>query len=70
MSALPKSAKPGKAHDVTIYTVNFGGVNESTKDHYRECASSEDQHYWMRRVRPIDQCLRNTSELSNLHIKG
>lgn len=61
-----------KAHDVTIYTVTFaGGVNESTKDYYRECASSEDQYYDAPSQADLINVFETISrELSNLHIKG
>ncbi len=60
-----------KEDGVLIYTVTFtGGVNESTKDYYRQCATSEDQYY----DAPTQDDLLNvfktiSRELSNLHIK-
>ena len=61
-----------KAKGVTIYTITFtSGINETTKDYYRNCATSEDQYF----DAPTQEELINVfetiaRELSNLHIKG
>ena len=61
-----------KEHGVTIYTVTFtSGINENTKDYYRECASSEDQYFDApTQEELIDVFETIARELSNLHIKG
>lgn len=61
-----------KEQGAIIYTVTFySGVPESTKEYYRECATSEDYYY----DAPDQEDLINVfekigRELSNLHIKG
>lgn len=61
-----------KEKGVTIYTVTFtSAINETTKDYYRNCATSEDQYF----DAPSQEELINVfetiaRELSNLHIKG
>lgn len=61
-----------KDKGVTIYTVTFaGGVNESTKDYYRDCATSEDQYYDAPSQDDLVNVFETISrELSNLHIKN
>lgn len=60
-----------KDKGVTIYTVTFySGINENTKDYYRECASSEDQYFDAPTTDDlIDVFKRIARELSHLHIK-
>ncbi len=59
-----------KADDVIIYTVTFaGGVNASTKDYYRECATSEDYYFDAPGQEDLIEVFETISrELSNLHI--
>lgn len=61
-----------KAKGVTIYTVTFtSGINDQTKDYYRNCASSEDQYFDApSQAELIDVFEQIARELSNLHIKG
>lgn len=61
-----------KDNGVTIYTVTFtSGINESTKNYYRECASSPSQYYDApTQSELIDVFETIARELSNLHIKG
>ncbi len=61
-----------KEKGVIIYTVTFAsGINDNTKDYYRECASSEDQYYDApTQEELIDVFERISRELSNLHISG
>lgn len=61
-----------KDKGVTIYTVTFtSGINQNTKDYYRECASSEDQYFDApSQEELIDAFEKIARELSNLHIKG
>ncbi len=60
-----------KEQGVIIYTVTFySGVNESTKDFYRECATAEDYYYDAPNQEDlIDVFEQIGRELSNLHIK-
>ena len=59
-----------KAKDVIIYTVTFYGANSSTKDYYRQCASSVDQYYDAPSQEDLVNVFETISrELSNLHIK-
>ena len=59
-----------KDKGVTVYTVTFaGGVNESTKDYYEECASNTDQYYDAPSQNDLVEVFETISrELSNLHI--
>lgn len=61
-----------KDDGITIYTITFaGGVNESTKDFYRDCATSEDQYYDAPSQDALIEVFETISrELSNLYIKG
>jgi len=59
-----------KSRNVIIYTVTFeSGVNESTKDFYRECATSEDYYHDAPTQNDLVSVFETISrELSNLHI--
>jgi len=59
-----------KDSGVILYTVTFaGGVNESTKDYYRQCATSEDYYYDAPSQEDLIAVFEKISrELSNLHI--
>ncbi len=59
-----------KSDGILIYTVTFaGGVNESTKDYYRQCATSEDYYYDAPSQEDLITVFEKISrELSNLHI--
>ncbi len=59
-----------RADDIIVYTVTFaGGVNESTKDYYRQCATSEDYYYDAPNQEDLIAVFEKISrELSNLHI--
>ncbi|GJL85046.1 MAG: VWA domain-containing protein [Micavibrio sp.] len=61
-----------KDEGVIIYTVTFaGGVNENTKDYYRDCATSEDQYFDAPSQDDLIDVFETISrELSNLHIKS
>lgn len=61
-----------KEKGVSIYTVTFtSGINESTKDYYRNCASSESQYFDApTQAELIDVFETIARELSNLHIKN
>lgn len=61
-----------KEQGVIIYTVTFySGVSESTKDYYRECATSEDYYHDAPDQEDLVDVFETISrELSNLHIKG
>lgn len=61
-----------KDDGVIVYTVTFySGVDENTKDFYRECATSEDHyHDAPNQTDLIDVFETISRELSNLHIKG
>lgn len=61
-----------KEKGVTIYTVTFtSGINDNTKDYYRNCASSEDQYFDApSQEELIDVFERIARELSQLHISG
>lgn len=61
-----------KEKGVIIYTVTFtSGINDNTKDYYRNCASSEDQYFDApTQEELIDVFERISRELSNLHIKS
>ncbi len=61
-----------KDENVIIYTVTFaGGVNENTKDFYRNCATSEDQYFDAPSQEDLIDVFETISrELSNLHIKS
>lgn len=61
-----------KNDGITIYTVTFtSGINEATKDYFRNCASSEDRYYdapgQSDLINAFEQIAR---ELSNIHIKS
>ncbi len=60
-----------KSKGVIIYTITFySGVSESTKDLYRQCATSEDYfHDAPDQEDLIDAFEKISRELSNLHIK-
>lgn len=60
-----------KDDDILIYTVTFDrGVNQRTKDLYKECATSEDYyHDAPSKSELIDVFERISRELSNLHIR-
>lgn len=57
-------------HNVTIYTVTFAsGVNESTKQFYRDCASSEDQYFDAPDQSDLIEVFETIGrELSNIHL--
>lgn len=59
-----------KEHDVLIYTVTFtGGVSESTKDYYRDCATSESYYHDAPSKDDLIAVFEQISrELSNLRI--
>jgi Flp pilus assembly protein TadG len=59
-----------KADGAIIYTVTFSyGVNESTKDYYRQCATSPDYYYDAPDQEDLISVFEKISrELSNLHI--
>ncbi len=61
-----------KDDGVIIYTVTFaGGVNENTKDYYRECATAEEYYHDAPSQDDLIDVFETISrELSNLHIKG
>lgn len=61
-----------KEDGVIIYTVTFySNVPESTKDFYRECATSEDYFHDAPNQEDLVDVFETISrELSNLHIKG
>ncbi len=61
-----------KDEGVTVYTVTFtSGVSESSKDFYRNCASSIDQYYDAPSQDDLIDVFETISrELSNLHIKS
>lgn len=61
-----------KEQGITIYTITFaGGVNENTKEYYRECATSEDQYYDAPSQEDLIDVFETISrELSNLYIKS
>lgn len=61
-----------KSKGVIIYTVTFySGVNESTKDFYRQCATSEDYYHDAPGQDDLIGAFETISrELSNLHIKN
>lgn len=60
-----------KDDGVIIYTVTFySGVDENTKDFYRECATSEDYYHDAPGQDDLIEVFETISrELSNLHIK-
>lgn len=57
-------------HNITIYTVTFAsGVDETTKEFYRDCASSEDQYYDAPDQSDLITVFETIGrELSNIHI--
>jgi len=59
-----------KEDGVIVYTITFtSGVNESTKDYYRQCATSEDYYYDAPSQENLITVFEKISrELSNLHI--
>jgi Flp pilus assembly protein TadG len=59
-----------KSDGALVYTVTFtSGVSESTKDYYRECATSEDYYYDAPSQDDLIAVFEKISrELSNLHI--
>lgn len=59
-----------KDKGVTVYTVTFaGGVNENTKNYYRECATTEDQYYDAPSQEDLVAVFEQISrELSNLYL--
>lgn len=59
-----------KEQDITLYTVTFaGGVNEDTKDFFRECATTPEKYYDAPTQDELIQVFEKISrELSNLHI--
>lgn len=61
-----------KEDGVIIYTVTFySGVDENTKNFYRECATSEDYYHDAPNQSDLIDVFETISrELSNLHIKG
>lgn len=61
-----------KDQGVQVYTITFtSGISDSTKDYFRECASSEDQYFDApTQEELIDVFETIARELSNLHIKG
>lgn len=61
-----------KDQGVQIYTITFtSGISESTKDYFRQCASTEDQYFDApTQEELIDVFETIARELSNLHIKG
>ena len=60
-----------KEKGIIIYTVTFySGVPESTKDYYRQCATSEDYYHDAPDQQDLVDVFETISrELSNLHIK-
>ena len=72
MIAFEEVCDAMKAAGILIYTVTFySGVDEETKDFYRECATTDMQIIMMRRRRKnlVEVFEKISSELSNLHIK-
>jgi Flp pilus assembly protein TadG len=61
-----------KDNGVTIYTVTFtSGINDNTKDYYRDCASSESQYFDAPTQSELIEVFETIArELSNLHIKN
>ncbi len=61
-----------KEKGVTIYTITFtSGINDTTKDYYRNCASSDDQYYDAPTQEELLEVFNTIArELSNLHIKN
>jgi Flp pilus assembly protein TadG len=61
-----------KDQGITLYTITFaGGVNENTKEYYRNCATSEDQYYDAPSQDDLIDVFETISrELSNLYIKS
>jgi len=61
-----------KDNGVTIYTVTFtSGINDNTKDYYRNCASSESQYFDAPTQTELVEVFETIArELSNLHIKN
>lgn len=59
-----------KDHGVLVYTITFtSGVNESTKDYYRECATSEEYYHDAPSQNDLVNVFEQISrELSNLRI--
>lgn len=60
-----------KADGAIIYTITFaGGVDEDTKDYYRDCATNEDQYHHAPSQEDLVEVFEQISrELSQLHIK-
>ncbi|MCC7304796.1 MAG: pilus assembly protein [Alphaproteobacteria bacterium] len=61
-----------KEKGVLIYTVTFtSAINDTTKDYYRNCATSEDQYYDApTQEELIDVFEQISRELSNIYISG
>lgn len=61
-----------KEHGVAVYTITFtSNINDTTKDYFRQCATSEDQYFDApTQEELIDVFETIARELSNLHIKG
>lgn len=61
-----------KDKGVTIYTVTFtSGINDDTKDYYRNCASSDSQYFDAPTQEELIEVFETIArELSNLHIKN
>lgn len=61
-----------KDRGVLIYTITFtSGINDTTKQYYKDCATSLDQYYDAPDQADLEAAFENIArELSNLHIKG
>lgn len=59
-------------HNVIVYTVTFaGGVNEDTKDYYRDCATTEDHYTHAPAQEDLIAVFEEISrQLSQLHISN
>lgn len=68
---LAQTCENMKEDGITIYTVTFtSGINNSTKDYFRNCASGPDNYYDApEQADLVNAFIAISRELSNIHIK-
>jgi Flp pilus assembly protein TadG len=58
-----------KDKNITVYTITFGNVNESTQDIYRECASTESLYKHVENDSELEELFKSiANQLSRLHL--
>lgn len=58
-----------KDKGITVYTITFGNVNESTKDIYRQCASTESVYKHVDSDAELEELFKSiANQLSRLHL--